>query len=347
MNATYVEADSGDAKGASVSADAPLLQARGLERGFDVKAGLFSPTRRLKAVNGVDLTLARGEVLGIVGESGCGKSTLARMLLGLLPPNAGSVQLGGEDMQVMSRRAIARRVQPVFQDPYGSLNPRRTIADIVSLPLAVHAIGTRAERRKSAIEMLDRVGLPARYADHTPGQLSGGQRQRVAIARALVMQPEIVVCDEPTSALDVSVQAQILNLLMDLRRDFGLTYVFISHNLAVVEHIATRVAVMYLGRVVEESATAELFARPKHPYTQALLASVLTPEPGLGLPDTGLGLAFPDPLNVPSGCAFHPRCAQRSDRCATDVPQSRRVSGGAVTCHLYPTMQQEPAGAMP
>ena len=347
MNATYVEADSGDAKGASVSADAPLLQAHGLERGFDVKAGLFSPTRRLKAVNGVDLSLARGEVLGIVGESGCGKSTLARMLLGLLPPNAGSVQLGGEDMQAMSRRAIARRVQPVFQDPYGSLNPRRTIADIVALPLAVHGIGTRAERRNSAIEMLDRVGLPARYADHTPGQLSGGQRQRVAIARALVMQPEIVVCDEPTSALDVSVQAQILNLLMDLRRDFGLTYVFISHNLAVVEHIATRVAVMYLGRVVEESTTAELFARPKHPYTQALLASVLTPEPGLGLPDTGLGLAFPDPLNVPSGCAFHPRCAQRSDRCATEVPQPRRVSSGLVTCHLYPTMQQESAGAMP
>jgi peptide/nickel transport system ATP-binding protein len=329
-----------------MSANATLLQARGLQRGFDVKAGLFSPTRRLKAVNGVDLTLARGEVLGIVGESGCGKSTLARMLLGLLAPNAGTVQLGGEDMQAMSRRAIARRVQPVFQDPYGSLNPRRNIADIVALPLAVHGIGTRAERRRRAIEMLDRVGLPARYADHTPGQLSGGQRQRVAIARALVMQPEIVVCDEPTSALDVSVQAQILNLLMDLRRDFGLTYVFISHNLAVVEHIATRVAVMYLGRVVEESTTAELFAAPKHPYTQALLASVLTPEPGLGLPDTGLGLAFPDPLNVPSGCPFHPRCPQRMPQCSVDVAAQRRVDGGTVACHLYPTMQQEPAGAM-
>ena len=257
------------------------------------------------------------------------------MLLGLQLPTSGHITLDGQDVRQLGRRAVARRVQPVFQDPYSSLNPRRGIASIVSLPLEVHEIGTKQERRQQAVAMLERVGLPARYADHTPGQLSGGQRQRVAIARALVMQPEIVICDEPTSALDVSVQAQILNLLMDLRRDFGLTYVFISHNLAVVEHIATRVAVMYLGKVVEQAETATLFRAPRHPYTQALLASVLTPEPGLGIPDTGLGLAFPDPLNPPSGCPFHPRCAQRMARCSTEVPVLTPGPQGSVACHLH------------
>ncbi len=311
-----------------------LLQAHDLTRDFTVRAGLFSPKRTLHAVNGVSLALARGDVLGIVGESGCGKSTLARLLLGLLPPSSGHITLAGTDLRVLDRKALARRVQPVFQDPYSSLNPRRGIASIVSLPLEVHGLGNAAERRRQSIEMLDRVGLPARYADHTPGQLSGGQRQRVAIARALVMRPEIVICDEPTSALDVSVQAQILNLLMDLQREFGLTYVFISHNLAVVEHIATQVAVMYLGQVVEQAATATLFRTPRHPYTQALLQSVLTPEPGLGVPDTGLGLAFPDPLNPPPGCPFHPRCAQRLAHCDSVVPLLVRRPQGAVACHL-------------
>ncbi len=311
-----------------------LMQAHALTRDFTIRAGLFQPKRTLHAVNGVNLTLAKGDVLGIVGESGCGKSTLARLLLGLLSPSSGLITLGGTDLRQLDRKAMARRVQPVFQDPYSSLNPRRGIAAIVSLPLEVHGIGNAAERRRQAIAMLDRVGLPARYADHTPGQLSGGQRQRVAIARALVMQPEIVICDEPTSALDVSVQAQILNLLMDLRREFGLTYVFISHNLAVVEHIATQVAVMYLGQVVEQTTTAELFRAPRHPYTQALLQSVLTPEPGLGVPDTGLGLAFPDPLNPPSGCSFHPRCPQRLAHCSSVVPQLIRDPQGAVSCHL-------------
>jgi peptide/nickel transport system ATP-binding protein len=329
-----------------MSASVPaLMQAHGVSRTFSLGATFFRKGRTLHAVNGVDLAIRRGDVLGIVGESGCGKSTLARMLLGLLAPSGGRITLEGKDLTALGRKAVARRVQPVFQDPYSSLNPRRGIASIVALPLDVHGIGSAAERRSKAIEMLERVGLPARYADNTPGQLSGGQRQRVAIARALVMQPEIVICDEPTSALDVSVQAQILNLLMDLRRDFHLTYVFISHNLAVVEHIATQVAVMYLGQVVEQADTEALFRAPRHPYTQALLASVLTPEPGLGVPEIGLGLAFPDPLNPPPGCPFHPRCPQRMNHCSSIVPVLAQHPGGAVACHLYPSHDQERAKA--
>jgi peptide/nickel transport system ATP-binding protein len=312
-----------------------LIAARGVTRVFTVGQGLFRPKRTLHAVNGVDLDIASGEVLGIVGESGCGKSTLARMILGLLPPISGHIEIDGADLRTLDRRAVARRIQPVFQDPYASLNPRRSIASIVSLPLEVHRIGSAAERRRAAVEMLERVGLPPRFADRYPRELSGGQRQRVAIARALVMRPEVVVCDEPTSALDVSVQSQILNLLMDLRREFKLTYMFISHNLAVVEHIATRVAVMYLGRIVELAGTAALFARPKHPYTKALLASVLTPEPGLGLPETGLGLAFPDPLNPPSGCPFHPRCPDRIGICPRQRPPLVQTDSGLAACHVH------------
>jgi peptide/nickel transport system ATP-binding protein len=312
-----------------------LIQTIDLHRTFTVNSGMFKPRQTLHAVNGINLTVERGDVMGIVGESGCGKSTLARMLLGLTPPSQGQILIDGQDVGKMDRRELARRVQPVFQDPYSSLNPRRSIASIVSFPLDVHGIGSPQDRRNKAIEMLERVGLPARYADNTPGQLSGGQRQRVAIARALVMNPELVICDEPTSALDVSVQAQILNLLMELRRDFKLTYVFISHNLAVVEHIATQLAVMYLGRVVEFGQTATIFKQPRHPYTQALLASVLTPEPGLGIPDMGLGLSFPDPLHPPSGCTFHPRCKQRLEECSRIHPELERDPLGEVACHLY------------
>ncbi len=316
----------------------PLIQAENLSRSFSINTGMFKPRRTLHAVNGVDLAVERGGVLGIVGESGCGKSTLARMLLGLIAPSEGSINVDGQDIKSMSRRSLARRVQPVFQDPYSSLNPRRTIASIVSLPLEVHGVAN--PRQQKAIDMLERVGLPARFADNTPGQLSGGQRQRVAIARALVMNPEIVICDEPTSALDVSVQAQIMNMLMDLRHEFNLTYVFISHNLAVVEHIATHVAVMYLGRVVESAPTAELFARPRHPYTQALLASVLTPEPGLGIPDMGLGLSFPDPVNPPTGCPFHPRCKHAMPQCSQERPALLPNEQAIVACHLYSPSSQ-------
>jgi peptide/nickel transport system ATP-binding protein len=312
-----------------------LLTISGVSRTFAVSQGLFARKKTLHAVNGIDLTVEKGEVLGIVGESGCGKSTLAKMVLGLLPATTGTIALDGADMRSLDRKAVARRIQPVFQDPYSSLNPRKTVASIVAFPLAVHGIGTAEERRAGALAILDKVGLPKRFADRYPNQLSGGQRQRVAIARALVMNPELVVCDEPTSALDVSVQSQILNLLMDLRRDLGLTYVFISHNLAVVEHIATRVAVMYLGRVAELSDTASLFRAPRHPYTRALLDSVLTPEPGRGIPETGLGLAFPDPLNPPPGCAFHPRCPLAFGPCASVAPKPVTAEGGLVACHLH------------
>jgi peptide/nickel transport system ATP-binding protein len=311
-----------------------ILEMRGLTRSFRVTRGMFSRASTLHAVAGIDLDVKRGEVLGIVGESGCGKSTLARMMLGILPPTAGTMRMGGVDVSGMPRRELARRMQPVFQDPYSSLNPRRRVASIVALPLEVQGTAAAEERRARALAVMEQVGLPARFADNYPNQLSGGQRQRVAIARALVTKPEIVICDEPTSALDVSVQSQILNLLMDLRRDLGLTYVFISHNLGVVEHLATRVAVMYLGRVVELAPVADLFARPKHPYTQALLASVLTPEPGLGLPDAKLGSASPDPFAKAAGCPFAPRCPAVMDVCRGSTPPQRPHDGGYAVCHL-------------
>ena len=312
-----------------------LIEARGVSRAFMVGRGPFARKRPLQAVADVDLDVAKGEVLGLVGESGSGKSTLAKMLLGLLPANVGTIRLSGVDVARLDRRALARRIQPVFQDPYSSLNPRKSVASIVSLPLAVQGIGTAEERRERAVAMLGRVGLSRRHADVYPNELSGGQRQRVAIARALVVEPEIVLLDEPTSALDVSVQSQILNLLLDLRGDLGLTYVFISHNLAVIEHMATRVAVMYLGRIVEQADRDALFRSPRHPYTRALLDSVLTPEPGLGVPDTGLGVAIPNPLNPPSGCVFHPRCPNAGPRCPAEIPRVIMDGDGLVACHLY------------
>jgi peptide/nickel transport system ATP-binding protein len=316
--------------------NAPLLELVDVRRQFSVSAGLFRGKRTLHAVNGVSLELRRGEVLGLVGESGCGKSTLGRMLLGLLPVSGGEIRLEGRPLAATSTRDLARRVQPIFQDPYSSLNPRKTIGAIVGLPLDVHNIEPDARARTRRVkETMERVGLPVRFFHNYPNQLSGGQRQRVAIARALVMRPEILICDEPTSALDVSVQSQILNLLEDMRREFNLTYLLISHNLAVVEHIATRVAVMYLGRIVEEAETAALFRAPRHPYTRALLASVLTPEPGLGVPDTHLGVSYPNPIDPPPGCTFHPRCAAAMPVCHARAPVALGDTLGRVECHLY------------
>ncbi|EKF41493.1 oligopeptide/dipeptide ABC transporter ATP-binding protein-like protein [Nitratireductor indicus C115] len=313
----------------------PVLELVSVTKTYQVKQGMFAKPKPLHALNGVSLKLNRKDVLGLVGESGCGKSTLAKILLGLEMPSEGQVLVDGKEITAGERRVLARRIQPVFQDPYSSLNPRKSIEDIIALPLVVHGVGDSASRAQSVTKMLDLVGLPARVRRGYPNQLSGGQRQRVAIARALIMNPEIVICDEPTSALDVSVQSQILNLLGDLRDELGLTYLFISHNLAVVEHLATRVAVMYLGQVVEEAPSQALFANPRHPYTQALLDSVLTPDPSLSVPETYLGAAYPNPISPPSGCRFHPRCAQLKDICRSMPPPHILGPDGHVDCHLY------------
>lgn len=261
------------------------LELCSLSRVFRLNRGLFSRAGEIRAVNEVSLRIRRGETLGLVGESGCGKSTLAKMLLGLLPPTSGNVLIEGREIDSGNRKEMASRIQPIFQDPYSSLNPRRTVADIVEVALRLHGIGTPEERKARVKEMLDVVGMPARTHSQYPGQLSGGQRQRVAIARALIMRPDILICDEPTSALDVSVQAQILNLLLALKQEFGLTYLLISHNLSVVEHLVDHVAVMQKGTIVEQGTREQIFHSPQHPYTKSLLASVLTPEPGLGIPD--------------------------------------------------------------
>ncbi len=324
-----------NAASAPIAPPKRMLEAESVTRTFHVSQGFMRGKKPLHAVNGVSLHVAEGEVLALVGESGCGKTTLARLLLGLLSPTAGQVRIGGQPIHGLKRREIARLVQPVFQDPYASLNPRKSIGSIISLPLRIQGEGDGPSQRKRVEDMMELVGLARRLYDNYPSQLSGGQRQRVAIARALIDRPRMVICDEPTSALDVSVQSQILNLLQDLRRELGLTYLLISHNLAVVEHMADRVAVMYLGRIVEEADTDTLFRAPKHPYTQALLQSVLTPEPGLGVPDTNLGAAFPNPLDMPSGCRFHPRCRRCFEPCRTAMPKPVPHATGFVECHLY------------
>jgi len=309
------------------------LETREVTKTYLVSGGAFRSRRKLRAVNGVSLKVARGSVLGLVGESGCGKTTMAKLILGLESLTEGEIFIDGQAISKLTAKGIARRVQPVFQDPYSSLNPRKSIASIISLPLRALKIGNRARWNGQVDDIMELVGLPTRIKHNYPNQLSGGQRQRVAVARALIMHPDVVLCDEPTSALDVSVQAQILNLLIELRQELNLTYILISHDLAVVEHIASTVAVMYLGRIVEQAETRELFMRPRHPYTQALLASVLTPEPGLGLPETHLGLEYPNPIDPPSGCTFHPRCPKASELCSTVPPQPKIEADRMVECH--------------
>lgn len=326
----------GDLYGAYVKKDEdPILSAVSAECVFSIRQGMFSGYKSLRAVDGISLDLRKGEVVAIVGESGCGKSTLARMLLGLQQPTSGKVTLGGKDIASLSNLERSRKLQSIFQDPYSSLNPRRTIGEIIRRPMKLHGVGNADEQYQKVETIMERVGLPRNLYHNYPNQLSGGQRQRVAIARALILNPEIVVCDEPTSALDVSVQAQILNLLLNLREEMGLTYLLITHDMAVVEHISTRVVVMYLGRVVEIADTRKLFSNPKHPYTRALLKSVLTPEAGAGVPSVDLGTAYPNPIKPPTGCTFHPRCEFASDICKSKAPSLQDLSPGhSSACHM-------------
>ena len=320
---------------ATADHSSPALEAIDVSRTFNVGGGLFSQGKLLRAVENVNLRLRRGEVLGIVGESGSGKTTLSKMLLGLMRPTNGEIRIGGRSINGIGRPELSRLLQPIFQDPYSSLNPRKTIGQIIALPLQTHKSLSSANQTKAVEAIMAQVGLPPRLIHSYPSQLSGGQRQRVAIARALMIQPEILICDEPTSALDVSVQAQILNLLKDLRREFNLTYIFITHDLGILEYIADRVAVMYMGRIVELAPARQLLAEPRHPYSKALLGSVLTPNPHLDLPDLNLGRGFPDPLNPPTGCHFHPRCPQARPDCSTTAPTPKRDAQGLIECHLF------------
>jgi peptide/nickel transport system ATP-binding protein len=328
---------------ASCACDAPVaprateaaIDIRGLEVSYAMRNGWFAPRSHLRALRGVNLSLMAGEALGVVGESGSGKSTLARIMLGLEAPTAGRVLLKGRPIGAYGRAERARLLQPVFQDPYASLNPRRSVAATIRLPLDIHGIGTGAARDQAVKHMMDLCGLPERVAQSLPSQLSGGQRQRVAIASALVMKPRIVVCDEPTSALDVSVQAQILNLLQDLRRELKLSYVVISHDLNVIRYLCDRVAVMYLGAVVEERPAQALFASPAHPYSQMLLAAEL--QSGSGTPVVG---EFPNPAMPPPGCAFHPRCSRAEALCSQRAPAPVDGIASGAACHfpLAPTV---------
>ncbi|MCU0869697.1 MAG: ATP-binding cassette domain-containing protein [Burkholderiales bacterium] len=320
---------------------APLLEVTDLAKRFTLKG-----TRTvLRAVDGVSFTLARGDTLGIVGESGCGKSTLGRLLLRLIEPTEGSVRFMGREVTLLPAeplRQMRRHMQMVFQDPLASLDPRLRIGALLEEPLVIHGIGTPAERRAAVAELLTTVGLPADAAQRFPHEFSGGQRQRICIARALALSPELIVADEPVSALDVSIQSQILNLLGDLKRSRGLTYVFISHNLAVVKYVSDVVAVMYLGRIVETGRAEDVFARPLHPYTQALLAAIPEPDPTRArAAGPALSGELPAPDRMPDGCRFHPRCPHATDRCRTEAPRPVSVARGdagvahVVECHLH------------
>jgi oligopeptide transport system ATP-binding protein len=315
--------------------DEVLLEVRDLVKHFPVAGGLFGGRSGVvRAVDGVSFTIRRGETLGLVGESGCGKTTTGRCVLQLERPTSGAVVFEGRDLTRLSAaelRAVRRRIQVIFQDPYSSLNPRMTVGQIIAEPLGVHGIvRTAAGRRDRVGELLRHVGLLARHAERYPHQLSGGQRQRVGIARALAVEPSLIICDEPVSALDVSIQAQIINLLEDLQSEFGLTYLFIAHDLAVVRHISDRIAVMYLGHIVEVADRKALYDDPLHPYTRALLAAVPIPDPELEARREHVVVRgeVPSPLNPPSGCVFHPRCPVAIDRCRVDVPPLREVKPG-------------------
>jgi oligopeptide transport system ATP-binding protein len=312
-----------------------LLEVRNLVKHFPVGGGLFGQRRGIvRAVDDISFAIRRGETLGLVGESGCGKTTTGRCILMLERPTSGQILFEGRDLTTLDDaglRGIRRRIQVIFQDPYSSLNPRMTVGQIIAEPLAVHGIvPDRAARAARVRDLLTHVGLLPQHAHRYPHELSGGQRQRVGIARALAMEPSLIICDEPVSALDVSIQAQIINLLEDLQAEFGLTYLFIAHDLSVVRHISDRVAVMYLGKIAEVAERKSLYDEPLHPYTKALLAAVPIPDPELEQrrERVVLGGEVPSPLNPPPGCVFHPRCPIAVDRCPREVPALREVSPG-------------------
>ena len=321
-----------------MSSAVPLLQVEGLTKHFAVRRGVLGRTSgAVRAVDGVDFTIAAGETLGVVGESGCGKSTLGRLVLRLIEPSGGRIVFEGHELGALDGaglRAQRRAMQIIFQDPYSSLNPRMTVGQTLAEPLILHGLHS-GRRRERVSELLQTVGLASEHIDRYPHEFSGGQRQRIGIARALAVEPRLIVCDEAVSALDVSVQAQIVNLLQDLQRRFGLAYLFIAHDLAVVRHIATRVAVMYLGRIVEIGTKQALFTEPRHPYTQALLSAIPLPQPGLQRERMLLAGDVPSPLHPPSGCHFHTRCPHARALCAQRSPELEAHDGHAVACHFW------------
>ena len=321
--------------------EVPLLEVSGLKKHFPIHKGVFSRVSgQVYAVDGVSFQIGRGETLGLVGESGCGKSTVGRTLLRLLEPTDGTIKISGQDITHLDRAELLpyrRRMQMIYQDPYASLNPRMTAGEIVGEPMIIHDVGTPTERRERAAALFDRVGLRPEAMASYPHEFSGGQRQRIGIARALALNPELIVGDEPVSALDVSIQAQIINLLMDLQDEFGLSYLFVAHDLAVVEHISHRVAVMYLGRIVEMTDKTTLFEMPLHPYTEALLSAVPIPKASSrGRKRMILTGDVPSPINPPPGCHFHARCPYAMARCKVEVPALREVMPGHLaSCHLH------------
>ena len=319
--------------------EAPLLDVIDLKKHFPISKGLLSrDSGKVYAVDGVSFHINQGETLGLVGESGCGKSTVGRTVLRLLDPTDGSIKLNGRDITHLSKtdmRPVRREMQIIFQDPYSSLNPRMTAGGIVEEMLRVHGIGTPAERKEQTAELFERVGLRQAQLESFPHEFSGGQRQRIGIARALALNPKVIIGDEPVSALDVSIQAQVINLLMDLQAEFNLSYLYIAHDLAVVEHISDRIAVMYLGRIVEYTDKKTLFTNPQHPYTEALLSAVPIPDPTIRRKKTILQGDVPSPIKPPSGCHFHTRCPYAEAHCTVDVPQLKEFGPGhVVSCHL-------------